>query len=637
MKLDRIKKIFRSFFNEKIDAIGLAIFRLFYSIILFFEVKQLYTFRHIIYDKVPFKEIGEIDVSYLFGFWFIAILFLFLGIFTRYITIINYLFSVIIFSSAHNFEYHVFYAYVGINFLLLFMPISRVLSLDSLWQKLKYTSVGKIYKIDRKVLKINYLILPFTAIGLVYFDSVFHKLSSTMWLNGLGVWLPSSLPMITWNDTSFLLNQKWLILFLGYLVLIFETIFIFLFWFKQFRIPFVILGMLFHIGILIAYPIPWFALTVIAVYLLMIPVSFWKKIASLIKANKPIYKFYYDAECPLCNKTVVLINHFDIFGLINCITVQGNYKKEESIKNYDESSLLITIHGVTLKGEVKKGYWAYIQLLKSMFYTYPLGILLSLPLLSSIGKKIYKFIAGNRLTERCTVENCAIPVFNKPITETEDLLIKGINKIKITQLFWKIIIAILIFGQGLMILQSPSIKNTFIATNSVTKNITKYPMKFLNQPYLKFLGVTAHPVFMYKNHFINYNKIFKVVTIDKNGKEIILPFLNNDGKVVKSYFNGALWVNATFRVNSPEFNLKKFEKGITLYMLHYIFKENKKAKNFKFYAKEITTSQLNWEKDFLKKQIKNKWYIVGEATYKDEIIFTWNNKMLEIEKKEQKR
>ena len=225
------KKIFKKIFNEKIDAIGLSVFRMFYIAVLFFEIKQLYTFRHIIYDKEPFEIIGEFDVTFLFKFWFIIVFLLFIGLFTRIATIINYIFSVLIFSSAITFEYHVFYAYVGINFLLIFMPISRVLSIDNLIQKIKYTSLGQPYKVDKKILKINYIVPVFVGIGLVYFDSIFHKFSSKMWMEGLGVWLPSSLPMVTWNDTSFLLNQKWLVLFLGYLVLVFETVFIFLFWF----------------------------------------------------------------------------------------------------------------------------------------------------------------------------------------------------------------------------------------------------------------------------------------------------------------------------------------------------------------------------------------------------------------------
>ena len=226
-------------FVNKVDSLGLSVFRVLYAVVLFCETSQLYKFRHIIYDKEPFKYAGEIDTTIIFFFWFVVLGFLFIGLFTRFAIILNYVFGVIVFSSANHFEYHIFYTYVSINFILMFMPLSRVFSIDALIKKIKYSNTHSIYSVDRKVLEINYLIPVFVGIALVYVDSVFLKISSPMWMNGLGMWLPSSLPMVTWNDTSVLLNQEWLMKFLGYFVIVFEALFIFLFWFASYlRIEF---------------------------------------------------------------------------------------------------------------------------------------------------------------------------------------------------------------------------------------------------------------------------------------------------------------------------------------------------------------------------------------------------------------
>lgn len=619
------KKVFKKIFNEKVDAIGLSVFRMFYAIILFCEIKQLYDFRHVIYDKEPFSLIGELDVSFLFKFWFIIVLMLFVGLFTRFATILNYIFSVIIFSSAITFEYHVFYAYVGINFLLLFLPVSRVLSLDSLLQKVKYTAIGKPFQVDRKVLKINYIIPVFVAIGLVYFDSIFHKFSSKMWMDGLGVWLPSSLPMVTWNDTSFLLNQKWLMLFLGYLVLVFETVFIFLFWFKKFRFPFFLLGTFFHFGILIAYPIPWFALTVIAVYLLMVPVSYWKKLFSFFQLNKPIYKFYYDLECPLCNKVIVVIQHFDIFKTTECIPVQGNYKNDKALEGIDEETLLINIHGVTKNGEVLVGFWAYVKLLKAMLYTYPIGLFISLPGISFAGIKIYNFIAGSRLTERCTVENCAMPVFNAPVSETQDILVQGFNQLSITKFFWKLVLIILSFGQFLMIWFSPTIQKN-LAEDSFLNKVIEIPYYKTQDFYVDCMGITHHPVFMFDYHFANYRFLFKVEGVKTDGTKKLIPLLDNNGMATNSYANGAFWVNYTFRVNSPRFKLDQFQKGIIPYLKYFENRNKETIIRYIVYCKEIEPKE-EWEEDFLKKQIAKPWVEVGTAKFEnDTLVYKWTDK-----------
>jgi predicted DCC family thiol-disulfide oxidoreductase YuxK len=614
------------FFNIKVDASGLSIFRIFYSLVLFGEILQLYKFRHIIYDKDPFVYVGELDVSFLFYFWFPVLLLMFLGLFTRFATILNYIFSVIIFSSASKFEYHVFYVYVGVNFLLMFVPIARVFSLDNLLQKIKFSTIYKKYEVNNKILQVNYFIIVFIGIGLVYIDSVFHKLSSKLWVDGLGVWLPSSLPMITWNDTSFLLNQKWLVLFLGYLVLIFEATFVFLFWFKKCRVPLLLLGIFFHIGILIAYPIPYFALTYIAIYLLLVPSSFWLQIANKLKFKKTVYTFYYDAECPLCNKVIIIINHFDVFGAIKCQTVQGTYSYDPALKDFEEEALLINIHGVNAKGKVAIGYWSYIELLKALVYTYPLGLLGSLSGISFLGRKIYAYVAGNRLTERCTSENCSIPIYNAPVPENQDFLVKGWNQLKITQFFWKGVFIVVIFGQLLMIWFSPTIQNNIPAKDKLNK-IVNIPYKHSEWFLKRFLGITPHTVFL-NQHFNGFNHIFKVMYVGDQ-KEKIVPILNNNG-MPDEYNAGALWRNISFNVITAHIEKDKIQKGIIPYLKFYI-KDNKLSNpEFEFYVKEIEIPE-KWEKDYLKKQIAKPWTKVGSCKIiKDSAAFYWNENMQAI-------
>lgn len=257
-------KTLKNILWNRVDATGLAVFRMCFISIMIYEVSQFYEFRHIIYDKTPFIQTGEFNIRYLFHFWFIALGLLLIGLFTRTASIINYIFCVIIFGCLVQFNYAVFGIYTAMSFLILFMPVSNVLSFDSL-----------IEKKNTKVLAANYLVPVFVGIGFIYFDSAMHKLVSPMWLKGLGVWLPASIPMISYRDMSWLLNQEFIMKFISHIVLIFETVFIFLFWIKPLRIPFLILGIIFHVGILITFPIPSFALGMIAVYVLMVPIRWW--------------------------------------------------------------------------------------------------------------------------------------------------------------------------------------------------------------------------------------------------------------------------------------------------------------------------------------------------------------------------
>ncbi len=627
-----IKDTFRKLFHDKVDAVGLSVFRMCYTAVLFCEILQLFKFRNLIYDADPYRYVGDVDVRYIFGFWFIILGLLFVGLFTRVATIVNYILGIIIFSSAMNFEYHVFYAYAGINFLIMFMPISRVLSLDSLIEKVKYTNIGRPYGVDRKVLLINYFVPVFIGLGLVYFDSVFRKADSPMWMDGLGMWLPSSLPMAVWTDTSLILNNEFLVKFLGYLVVVFETVFIFLFWFRRFRVPFMLLGVFFHLGILITYPIPWFALTAVILYLLMVPTDFWLRISNTFKSKKTSFNFYYDAECPLCNKVVVIIRHFDIFRKINCVTVQAYAAQDAALQGIDEETLLINIHGVDANGKVSVGYDAYIVLMKRMIYLYPVGLILSLPGISNIGKRIYRYIAGNRLTERCTAENCSMPVFSAPVAETDDFLVTGWNRLNLTRGFWKWTMIVTLGVQLLIISICPIFDRQIEGT--LPGKILHTVVPPVQAVAKKYMGVTSHPVFMYNIHFDGYNHLFKIVC--KQNRQRV-PLLDENGMVTNSYANGALWVNHTFRTNAPRLKQQAFEKALLRYLRYFEHESGLQQSDYEIYVKEIETTD-HWQKDFLHNQMKKPWTPAGTCNLTpDSDEFTWNAHMQAVFEAEKQR
>ncbi|MDM1521666.1 hypothetical protein, partial [Myroides odoratimimus] len=169
--------------------------------------------------------------------------------------------------------------------------------------KYKYSNTKFEYNPPAEVSVLAYFIPILVGVAFVYFDSIFFKFSSEFWMKGLGMWLPTSVPPIILNDLQFLLNQEYLMYFLGYLTLVFEAIFLFTFFRKRWRVPLLIIGIGLHVGILICYPIPWFALGMCSLYLLMVPISWWALFFGTNKKRLPTITFYYDGECPLCNRT----------------------------------------------------------------------------------------------------------------------------------------------------------------------------------------------------------------------------------------------------------------------------------------------------------------------------------------------
>src|SRR5690606_15745147 len=191
------KKLYQNFswlYDKQIDAKGLAVFRIAFALVLLGEVIQLYYFRHLTFDKIPYLIPGEIEMWPILLFWMGALIFVILGLFTRTAAIINYILTVVVVGTISSFEYHMFYSYLIISFLFIFLPLSKTFSLDRLLLKLKYSNTRFRYNPPQTVSVLAYYLPLLMGIGFVYFDSLFFKYTSHLWLNGLGMWLPASMP-----------------------------------------------------------------------------------------------------------------------------------------------------------------------------------------------------------------------------------------------------------------------------------------------------------------------------------------------------------------------------------------------------------------------------------------------------------
>lgn len=614
--MKKLNLFLRKSFDKKIDGTGLAVFRIAYCLVLLCEIVQMFYFRYLIFDKIPYIEHAEIDFGIPISIWFIAVVFVLFGAFTRFFTILNYIMGLILIGSIDTYEYHVFYAYMGVNFVLIFLPISQCLSMDRLFQKLKYSNITFTYNPTKTVSQLYYFVPTFVGIGLVYFDSIFVKLDSNSWLSGLGLWLPASMPMMVQTNLSFILNFKYFMLFLGYFTLAFEALFLFVFFKKKWRIIVFTIGVFFHLGILILWPIPWFALTIISIYLLLIPVSWWQKLFSSDK-NSSTLTFYFDSECLLCIRTKIVIKHIDWFNKIGFKTVQFDGIENQYLKNIDKTALLDNIYSVDAKGKIYSGVDAYIQVFKRIFYLYPLAFLLKLPGIYHLAN----FIAKNRTTERYAKENYG---YNPPVV-LDDNSIKLLNNFTVLDLKFtliKFIITSLFVIQLIIIYKSPvlvKIKENFGFKGTVVDNYVTSLISGMQPFTKKMLGSTSHDVFT-DGHYIGYNHIIAIVYTDKLGNEIWLPVIDKNGQ--PSYYNyGTNWKKMSFSTNNPSININNLNSGVRDFTAFWS-KKNKQTNlmddKFLIKVKKIDAlKDWQWEKDFLNKQIAKPWIDGGYIEWKD--------------------
>lgn len=597
-------------YDKKISSKGLGVFRIFFSSILFLEVFRIFRYRQLYFDPIPFLETSPLSAEIPYVIWMTALFMLVIGVCTRMVAIINYIFILIYISSIGVFEYHMDYAYTGISFMLLFFSISKSYSVDRLFQKLKYSNLNVIYNPKENTSVLNYWLILFVGVGLVYLDSIFFKMGSKIWTGGLGMWYPASLPQMVVSNNQWLLNQEFLIKSLGYLTFAFEILFPFLFWVKKLRVPFLLIGVGLHLGILIEFPIPFFALGVVSIYILMVPLCFWKALELKLQFKKPSLTLFYDAECPLCMKTRIVLSYFDVFKKLDFKSVQQSINTNEKLKAFSIEELLANMHAIDKNGKVYVGIATYKKAFLLIPVGFPLGILLHIPGISHLAKVIYNYVAVNRKLERCTADNCGfLPAPQKIEKDAKTLL----HNFKIKD--FKIGI-IMLFIVGVVILQVlVNYKKPFSnnLANSIHGNIRNASSKLL--------GVTQHGVFM-DSHFKHFDKIYTV-----SFKNKLLPFYNEDGMPEK-YLRGGSWVNFNFRVNKGgrDINNVELRKGLERYITFWAYKNNVNLDNasFKILKKEIKLPE-NWKYNSLSDNMNAPWKGIGEIVWKnDQATFILN-------------
>lgn len=614
-------KLINKSFDKNISATGLGVFRIAYCVVLLMEIKFLITYSSLVFDPIPGIRPFEARLDIVMVVWMMVVGFVLIGYYTRVAAIVNYAFSLVFFATLQAFEYHMHYAYMGLNFLMMIIPMGRALSIDNLRVKLKYSNSRFYFKPTIQVSQLAYYTIILVGVAFVYWGSIFYKFSSDLWMAGNGMWLPASLPQITILNDQLLLDQKWLLKFLGYLIVIFEFCLIFIFWVKRLRWLFVLIGVGLHIGIFLEFPIPLFALGVTTLYLLFVPVGFWKWLGKKMVLSKAKLTLYYDEECPLCARTRIVIEHFDVFGAIAFKGVQTFGFSEPKLSAVSKDELLDNVYSIDAKGKVRSGFSTYLKALCYLPLFFPLAILLRLPGIRQIGGMVYTLVAQNREVERCTDDNCGYEVPPPPTDMAKKKLLRNFTSRDLQLVGVKFGLGFLVIMQLNLDINSPIFtKRTYqIAAGTAKTNWIFSISDKLHSVSKIFFGITGHGVFM-DWHFDGYDKILAVTWMKENGEEIWLPIINEKGNP-GPYLKGSNWVNWTFRVNSPNFKLDALQSGLQRYTAYYAEQEgvDLNSANFVVKVKEIRLPKnMDWEPNYLTEQEQKPWVDYAVVHWKDE-------------------
>ncbi|MGZ5027911.1 MAG: DCC1-like thiol-disulfide oxidoreductase family protein, partial [Methylobacter sp.] len=503
--------------SKQAPATGIGLFRILYGLVTLQEIFFLLYFNHLIFDPIPYIDVEFPMIPFFLCLWAVIAAFVAIGYRYQFAVACNYIIWIIFVNFTpmqRDFDGGFDLFMIGAGFFLLFMPGDKAFSIDNLRRKLStpFTHYSTYPKPTVSVLA--YYLPVAICLGFLYFDSAIHKMFAEHWRNGLGTWLPATQPYyVSAIDMSSMLNNKLLQNILGYTILVFQFTFIFFFARRQLRVVYLLIGIGLHLGITLSFNIYPFGLGMLSFYTLMVPFKWWRCIGQLATAKQPTLTVFYDQLCPLCNRTVLILNHFDIFHRIDFKNAQEHAAHYPALASMNSEALLTDLYALDRNNRIYSGVDTYAQIFIKMRYLFPIGIILSLPGIHQFALKKYRSIADTRNRIPCT-SDCLLP---QALPDTtlyhhffEDVAIQKPHAF--SRKLSKILIALLVLQLNSSIHYGLIYRlNADNPQNPISQ--ASNAMLMVSQT---FLGITPHALYLH-DHFAGYDHILAITYTDQNG------------------------------------------------------------------------------------------------------------------------
>ncbi|MDP2901975.1 MAG: DCC1-like thiol-disulfide oxidoreductase family protein [Methylovulum sp.] len=609
---------------NKVPATGIGFFRILYGLITLQEIIFLYYFNHLIFDPIPYIDVEFPTITFFLGLWGIIASFIVLGFRYQFAVTCNYIFWIIFVNFTtmqRDFDGGFDLFMIGTGFFLLFMPGDKAFSIDNLRYKLNTPFTHYKSYSPQTVSVLAYYLPIAICLGFLYIDSSIHKLFAEHWRNGLGAWLPSTQPYyVSALDMSWFLNNELLQKIIGYTILIFQFTFVFLFWHRRLRIVYLFIGVGLHLGITLSLNIYPFGMAMLMFYSLLIPFGWYRAMGEAITAKHPALTVFYDQHCPLCNRTVLILNHFDVFKCIDFKRAQEHAAQYPAIAAIKPETLLTDLYALDNKNRVYSGLDTYIQIGLKMRYLFPISIFLNLPGIYQLAGKKYRQIADTRNRTPCSAE-CIIPTgLQSDSLYHQFFEVIAAQKPKtFSRKLTKIIIALLVLQINSSI-HYGIIYRLDIDTrqNAFTDALSKASNALITVSQI-FFGIAPHALYLH-DHFAGYDRILAITYTDQNGEEQWLPFVNQQGRLLAPNWGRVhmMWANIAVTPTVNNVRLQKFIMKVTAFWGQQI---GLNLNNTEFHIKlKKIDAPTHWVYDQLHLNFSSPWITIGTVKWTNNVI-----------------
>jgi len=305
--------------------------------------------------------------------------------------------------------------------ILALSPSGAVLSIDDLRRRLlrarQRSQLEEFNILEEKspfarwpILLIQWIIvLLYTS---AFISKMFH--SGMGWMNGYTLqYILIEDGLRDQNHLGIWLGQfHTLLQILQIIVMLFQGTFFLVLIFPWTAVLFLPMGVAFHTGNYVFLSTPFYQW--VTLYAVFVPwtqaVQFLSRFRRVQAAQKKV-EILYDGQCPLCIRSMTQLRYFDWFNRLAYSDVLKRWPSvAERLHGTTLDDCLREMYVLLPEGSVRKGFFAFREILRHLPPLWPLLVFFHLPYASRFGPPIYNFVASNRFRfKKCDDDTCARP------------------------------------------------------------------------------------------------------------------------------------------------------------------------------------------------------------------------------------
>ena len=612
-------------FSQLVPATGIGLFRVLFGLVTLQEIIFLMYFNHLIFDPIPYLDVEFPMIGFFLAVWLVIAACLTVGYRCQTMAIANYLFWLVFVNFTpmqRDFDGGFDLFMIGANCFLLFMPIDQAFALDGLRRKLARPFVHYRHYATPQVSVLAYTLPVVVGLGFLYSDSVIHKLFAEHWRNGLGAWLPSTHPYyLSALDLSWWLDQALIQKAIGYTVLIFQITFLLGFNHQRLRAWYWLIGMALHIGITISLTIYPFGLGMLSFYALLMPFAWYRRIGRWLAYPQPRLTVLYDQQCPLCCRTILILNHFDVRHGVDFKGAQDHARQFPALAAISDQQLLRDLYAVDSHGRCYAGVATYAQILIAMGYPALLGYGLKLPLIFNWACQRYRAIADSRVRMDCDSQCETTPRPSVAQTWYQRLFVveAGVPTRRTCHRLSKVMLVLIVLQLNCSVHYGLLYRFKVDTHQSpLTSALTAMSNAVLMVSHT-FLGITPHALYLH-DHFEGYERLLAITYLDREGQEQWLPFVNPQGRLLAPNWGRvhSMWANIAV---TPHIDALRLKKGIMRVTAFWGHNRQLVLNDTRFLIKMKSIQvPFSWEKGLRNRNLSGEWQTIGSAQWQGKTI-----------------